>query len=143
LRLFILAYNFDVIGAGFRLNRASIGVIHKNKMRTINRPTPEGAWDHEIPVHLADSPNISTDDFTTKPTPLLALGLLHHTKENLQMLKGWRTVGVAVAIAAVGALQTSGLADIIPAPYVGPAMMALGFAMAWLRSMTDTKVGVK
>jgi hypothetical protein len=59
------------------------------------------------------------------------------------MIKGWRTVGVAVAIAAVGALQTAGLADVLPAAYVGPAMMALGFAMAWLRGITDTKVGVK
>jgi hypothetical protein len=59
------------------------------------------------------------------------------------MLKGWRTVAVSVAIAAVGALQTAGLADIIPGPYVGPAMMALGFAMAWLRGITDTPVGVK
>jgi hypothetical protein len=92
---------------------------------------------------LADTAAVSTDDFTTKPTALLALGLLHNQEKDVQMLKGWRTVGVAVAIAAVGALQTSGLADIIPAPYVGPAMMALGFAMAWLRSMTDTKVGVK
>jgi hypothetical protein len=92
---------------------------------------------------MEDKASPSTNADFTKPTPLLALGLLHHAKENVQMLKGWRTVGVAVAIAAVGALQTSGLADIIPAPYVGPAMMALGFAMAWLRSMTDTKVGVK
>jgi hypothetical protein len=112
-------------------------------MRTINRPTPEGAWDHDISYNLEDTAAVQTDDFTTKPAPLLALGLLHHTKENLEMLKGWRTVGVAVAIAAVGALQTSGLADVIPAPYVGPAMMALGFAMAWLRSMSDTKIGVK
>jgi hypothetical protein len=59
------------------------------------------------------------------------------------MMKGWRTVAVSVAIAAVGALQTAGLADIIPSPYVGPAMMALGFAMAWLRGITDTPVGVK
>jgi hypothetical protein len=116
--------------------------LAKNKMRTINRPTPEGAWDHEIPYNIQDTAATSPNDFTTKPTPLLAMGLLHHTKENLEMLKGWRTVGVAVAIAAVGALQTSGLADVIPAPYVGPAMMALGFAMAWLRSMTDTKIGV-
>jgi hypothetical protein len=110
---------------------------------TTNRPTPEGAWDHDLPVHLEDKASTSTYVVSTKPTPLLALGLLHHTKENLEMLKGWRTVGVAVAIAAVGALQTSGLADVIPAPYVGPAMMALGFAMAWLRSITDTNVGVK
>jgi hypothetical protein len=110
---------------------------------TINRPSPEGSWDHDIPHNLEDTRTASTYADPAKPTPLLALGLLHHTKENLEMLKGWKTVGVAVAIAAVGALQTSGLADVIPAPYVGPAMMALGFAMAWLRSMTDTKIGVK
>jgi hypothetical protein len=56
------------------------------------------------------------------------------------MLKGWKTVGVAVAIAAVGALQTAGLADMVPPAYVGPAMMALGFLMAWLRSQSDTTV---
>jgi hypothetical protein len=110
---------------------------------TTNRPTPEGAWDHDLPYHLEDTPAVSTDDFTAKPVKILALGFLHNQEKDVQMLKGWRTVGVAVAIAAVGALQTSGLADVIPAPYVGPAMMALGFAMAWLRSMTDTKVGVK
>jgi hypothetical protein len=112
-------------------------------MRTINRPSPEGAWDHEVPHHLEDKSTTSPNAYTTKPTTLLALGLLHHTKENVQMLKGWRTVGVAVAIAAVGALQTSGLADLIPAPYVGPAMMALGFVMAYLRSVTTTPVGAK
>jgi hypothetical protein len=110
---------------------------------TINRPSPEGSWDHEAPYNLEDPLTASTDADTTKPTPLLAVGLLHHTKENLEMLKGWRTVGVAVAIAAVGALQTSGLADLIPAPYVGPAMMALGFVMAYLRSVTNTPVGAK
>jgi hypothetical protein len=57
------------------------------------------------------------------------------------MLKGWRTVGVAVAIAAVGALQTGGLVDVLPASYVGPAMMALGFVMAYLRSLSTGPVG--
>jgi hypothetical protein len=110
---------------------------------TTNRPTPEGAWDHDIPVHLEDKASTSPNAYIAKPVKILALGLLHNQEKDVQMLKGWRTVGIAVAIAAVGALQTSGLADVIPAPYVGPAMMALGFAMAWLRSMTDTKVGVK
>jgi hypothetical protein len=110
---------------------------------TINRPAPEGSWDHDLPYNLEDPLTTSTDAVTAKPATLLAVGLLHHTKENLEMLKGWRTVGVAVAIAAVGALQTSGLADLIPAPYVGPAMMALGFVMAYLRSVTNTPVGAK
>jgi hypothetical protein len=110
---------------------------------TTNRPTPEGAWDHEVSYHLEDTPAVSTDDFTAKPSPLLAVGLLHHTKENLEMLKGWRTVAVAVGVAAVGALQTVGWADLVPVPYVGPIMMALGFGMAFLRSITTTPVGAK
>jgi hypothetical protein len=72
---------------------------------TTNRPTPEGAWDHEIPYHLEDTLAVSADDFTTKPTALLALGLLHNQEKDVQMLKGWRTVAVAVGIAAVGALD--------------------------------------
>jgi hypothetical protein len=68
------------------------------------------------------------------------MGLLHHTKENLEMLKGWKTIAVAVGISVLGALQTTGLSDVIPPAYVGPAMMALGFAMAWLRSQSDTTV---
>lgn len=59
------------------------------------------------------------------------------------MMKGWRTVALAVAVGAVGALQTVGWVDIIPAGYVGPVMMGLGIVMAWLRSQTDTPVGVK
>jgi hypothetical protein len=110
---------------------------------TTNRPTPEGAWDHDIPVHLEDKASTSTYVVSTKPTPLLAMGLLHHTKENLEMLKGWRTVAVAVGVAAVGALQTVGWADLVPVPYVGPIMMALGFGMAFLRSITTSPVGVK
>ena len=61
----------------------------------------------------------------------------------MEMLKGWRTVIVAVAVGAVGALQTVGWADIIPVGYVGPVMMGLGIIMAYLRSQTDTPVGVK
>ena len=59
------------------------------------------------------------------------------------MLKGWRTVMFAAAVGAVGALQTVGWADVIPTGYVGPVMMGLGIVMAWLRSQTDTSVGVK
>jgi hypothetical protein len=111
---------------------------------TTNRPTPEGAWDHEVPVHLEDTASISPDDALAQPAPLLAVGLLHYTKENVQMLdgqlKGWKTIGVAVAISALGALQASGLTDVIPPVYVGPAMMAIGFVMAWLRTQSDTTV---
>jgi hypothetical protein len=118
------------------------GAKKKPKM-THNRPSPEGSWDHDVLLNLEDKTVTSTHAHLAKPTPLLAVGLLHHTKENLEMLKGWRTVAAAVAVAAVGALQTAGWADLVPAPYVGPVMMALGFAMAFLRGITGTKVGAK
>lgn len=60
--------------------------------------------------------------------------------------KGWRTLSVSIAIAAVGALQTAlaaGGGGILPIPYVGPALVAVGFLMAYLRTMTDTPIGTK
>lgn len=60
--------------------------------------------------------------------------------------KGWRTLGVAVGIAALGAIQTwlqAGGAGAIPIPYIGPVLMAVGFGMAYLRTITDTPVGKK
>jgi hypothetical protein len=110
---------------------------------TINRPTPEGAWDHDLPCVLEDTSIGSTNANPAMPAPLLAWQPIFQTKENLEMLKGWRTVAVSTAIAAVGALQTAGWADLVPAPYVGPIIMALGFGMAFLRGITDTKVGEK
>jgi hypothetical protein len=107
---------------------------------TTNRPAPEGSWDHDLPHNMEDTASASTDADFTKPTPLLAMGLLHHTKENLEMLKGWKTIAVAIGIGVVGALQASGLTDVIPPAYVGPVMMGLGFAMAWLRTQSDTTV---
>ena len=59
-------------------------------------------------------------------------------------LKGWRTLGAAVGIAALGAVQTylqTGGGGLIPVQYVGPLLMAVGFGVAWLRSITDTAVG--
>lgn len=61
-------------------------------------------------------------------------------------LQGWRTLGAAVGIAALGAVQTylqSGGGGLIPVPYVGPTLIAVGFAMAYLRSVTSTPVGTK
>lgn len=61
-------------------------------------------------------------------------------------VKGWRTLGAAVGIAALGAVQTvlaAGGGGLIPVPYVGPALIAVGFAIAYLRSITNTPVGVK
>jgi hypothetical protein len=56
------------------------------------------------------------------------------------MLKGWKTIAVAVGVGVVGALQTVGWVDLIPAPYVGPVVLGLGFVMAYLRSQSDTTV---
>jgi hypothetical protein len=108
---------------------------------TTNRPTPEGAWDHEEHLYLEDKASFSTDDELAVPPPSPVVGLLYYTKENVQMLDGWKTIAVAVGIGAIGALQTSGLVDVIPPAYVGPTMMALGFVMAWLRSITTTPIG--
>jgi hypothetical protein len=107
---------------------------------TTNRPTPEGAWDHDLPHYMEDTTAASTDAHPTKPAPLRAVGLLHYQEKDIQMLKGWKTIAVAIGIGVIGALQTSGLADVVPPAYVGPAMMGLGFAMAWLRSQSDTTV---
>lgn len=56
--------------------------------------------------------------------------------------KGWRTLGAAVGIAALGALQTylstGAGGGLIPLPYVGPVLIAIGFGVAYLRSITDT-----
>jgi hypothetical protein len=107
---------------------------------TTNRPAPEGSWDHEAPYNVEDTPTASPNANPTKPTPLLALGLLHHKQKDIQMIKGWKTIAVAIGIGVIGALQTSGLTDVIPPAYVGPVMLGLGFAMAWLRTQSDTTV---
>ena len=60
--------------------------------------------------------------------------------------KGWWTVGAAVGVAALGAVQTwlaAGGGGLIPVPYVGPLLLAVGFGMAYLRSITTTPMGQK
>lgn len=59
-------------------------------------------------------------------------------------LKGWWTLGAGVGLAALGAVQTwlaAGGGGLIPLPYVGPALIAVGFGIAYLRSITDTTIG--
>jgi uncharacterized membrane protein YccC len=108
---------------------------------TTNRPTPEGAWDHEVPYNLEGTPTASPNAYIAKPTPLLAVGILHHTKENYQMIKGWRTL----LVAAVGAAQANGATwtEVLGPTNGGYVVMALGFVMGLLRSITNTTVGVK
>jgi hypothetical protein len=112
---------------------------------TTNRPTPEGAWDHDIPCNLEDTASVSTNATLAKPTPLLAVGLLHHTKENIQMMKGWKTLLVAMGIALVGAAQANGAAwtEVLGPTNAGYITMVLGFVMGFLRSITSTPVGTK
>jgi hypothetical protein len=114
-------------------------------MGTTNRPTPEGAWDHEIPYNVEDTPTTSPNAYIAQPTPILALGLLHYTKENYQMMQGWRTLLVAMGIAVVGAAQANGAAwaEVLGPANAGYVTMVLGFVMGFLRSLTSTPVGVK
>jgi hypothetical protein len=153
--LFILAYN---CGTKLTQSRNRTRTYHetdhelsqlrelpKNKMRTDNRPTPEGAWDQDIPCNVEDSPHTSSYAVPAKPTPLLALGLLHYTKENYQMMQGWRTLLVAMGIAVVGAAQANGAAwtEVLGPSNAGYVTMVLGFVMGFLRSITTTPSGVK
>jgi hypothetical protein len=112
---------------------------------TINRPTPEGAWDHDIPCNLEDTLAASSNAALAKPTPLLAVGLLHHSKENIQMMNGWKTLLVAMGIALVGAAQANGAAwtEVLGPSNAGYVTMVLGFVMGFLRSITTTPVGTK
>lgn len=61
-------------------------------------------------------------------------------------LRGWRTIGWSAGLAVVGvveaALRANGT-ELIPAQYVGPSLIGIGFVTAWLRSRTNTPVGVK
>jgi hypothetical protein len=112
-------------------------------MRTINRPTPEGAWDHDLPYIVEDQTAVASNAIPAKPIPILAMALLYNSEKDIQMLKGWKTVIVAVGVAAVGALQTVGWADLVPPAYVGPVMLGLGFVMAYLRSQSTGPIGEK
>jgi len=57
-------------------------------------------------------------------------------------MKGWKTLLVAVGIAALGALQ-AGIGEVIPATWSGIALIGIGAVIAYLRTITDTAVGKK
>lgn len=59
------------------------------------------------------------------------------------MLKGWRTLILNTAVAAIGVAQTFGWATVIPAPWVGPVMLGLGVVGNILRTLTTGPVGTK
>jgi hypothetical protein len=118
-------------------------------MRTHNRPSPEGSWDHDKPEGLAynleDQASISTRKLLPHAYHTLAGSTLHLKKENVQMMQGWRTLLVAMAIAAVGAAQANGAAwtEVLGPSNAGYVTMVLGFVMGFLRSITSTPAGVK
>ena len=56
------------------------------------------------------------------------------------MLKGYRTMLLAMVIAALGAIQATDLA-FIPTDFVPFVMMAIGALVAFLRKLTTGPVG--
>lgn len=61
-----------------------------------------------------------------------------------ESLKGFRTLGLSVGTAAVGAALLwfqSGGAAVIPGTYLPFILIGLGAVNAWLRTQTDTSAG--
>lgn len=56
-------------------------------------------------------------------------------------MKGWRTLAVAMAVAALGAVDQAGVATVVPDGYDGLALSAVGGLMAVLRAITTTPLG--
>lgn len=57
-------------------------------------------------------------------------------------MKGFRSYLVAAAIVALGALQQSGFANVVPPGFEGLALVLAGFAMGLLRKMTSGPAAV-
>ena len=110
------------------------------------RKLPEGLADmagyYEVSDHLEDSVATSLNVQTTSSPALMAMGLLHYTKENLKMMSGWKTIAFNMALAIVGVLQTANWVDVIPGQYTGPLVAVIGMVGIWLRSVTKTPAGV-
>jgi len=60
-----------------------------------------------------------------------------------RLLKGWKTVGVSVAIAVAGVLQSTDWATIVGPKQVGPTLLFIGVLVAALRAVTNTPLGKK
>lgn len=56
-------------------------------------------------------------------------------------MKGWKTIVFGALIAALGTIDATGLATIIPAQYASLVVGGIGLVVMWLRSMTTTAVG--
>ncbi len=60
-------------------------------------------------------------------------------------MKGWKTLGFALAVAVVGVVQAFDWATVIPdsASWKGVALLTISAVVAGLRVMTTTPVGEK
>ena len=56
-------------------------------------------------------------------------------------MKGFKTLIFGALIAALGGIQAADLANIVPEPYIGLVMGAIGLAVMGLRAITSTPVG--
>jgi len=56
-------------------------------------------------------------------------------------MQGWKTIIFGALVAALGAIQATDLANVIPAEWTGIAMTAIGAIVMILRTVTSTPVG--
>ena len=60
----------------------------------------------------------------------------------MAILKGWRTLAFSLLVAAVGVVEVTDWASLIPdGPAKGWTLLAISLAIAWLRVITTTPVG--
>lgn len=59
------------------------------------------------------------------------------------MLKGWRTLILALGTTAIGVATQMDWTSVLSGPYAGWVVMGLGVASAVLRTVTNTPVGQK
>lgn len=56
-------------------------------------------------------------------------------------MKGWRTLGLSVAIAVIGAIDAFNWADIIPDNIEGILIPLIAVVFGYLRTLTNTALG--
>jgi hypothetical protein len=71
---------------------------------TTNRPSPEGAWDHDLPSNLEDQASISTYQLLTHANYTLAGKPLFSSKENYTAMMNGEQIGGTIR--TLGALLT-------------------------------------
>ena len=62
-------------------------------------------------------------------------------KEVMNQVKGWRTLGLSVAVAVIGAVDAFDWVDIIPANFATWLIPILGIVFGYLRTITTTAAG--